>query len=380
MQTSHLKTFFLLLFSFASVHFVSAQKETKSRPVYKGLPVLQSNRDTIAIAVGDYRSSGWIISPQVASDTLRFGSLLPLQASFASDVDSIRYNVGPGESKHFYVKRNNNYAHTVIHNTASRSTLRYNRQCLPDSLQFFFNKDVASVAYYEKVRQQYPIDSCIATAKDDATRVLNLMHWTHLQWKHNGGQAPQKNDALSILEEAKTGKGFPCFAYAEVLRASLNAVGIPTRRLALKTKNVETDQYASGHVVNEAYLRDLKKWVFLDPQEDIMPFLHGKPLNAVELQQILTTHYDKVELRSLSAISKPAYVDFVYPYLYYFDAAFDQRYGEVQKISFGGMTSLMLVPEGSKNPVKAGFYNNQLINYCVYTNCLQDFYKVPSLR
>lgn len=369
-----------LLFIFVTFFLSATAQQMKNRINYKGLPVLQSNKDTLFISVGEYNSNGWIVSPQTPSDSLRFSSLSPLETKFVSDLDSISFKVGPGEARHFYIRLKGKYAHTVIYNTATWSNLSYNQTCLPDTLNFYFDKDYQLVSYFLKLKEQYPVDSCIKNAKDDATRVLILLHWVHTRWKHNGNQAPQKNDALSILEEAKTGKGFPCFAYAEVLRASLNAIGLPTRRLALKTKNVETDQYASGHVVNEVYLSDIKKWAFVDPQEDVMPFLDNKPLNAVEFQKEITKSQDKVELKSLSSINKPAYLSFVYPYLYYFDSNFDQRYGNQTRILFSGKSSLMLVPEGSKNPTRAGFYNNQLINYCIYTSCLIDFYKAPALQ
>ncbi|HEX5654535.1 MAG TPA: transglutaminase-like domain-containing protein [Chitinophagaceae bacterium] len=375
-----MKRLLALLVTCLCIFQAGTAQQTK-RTVYKGLPVLVSTRDTLFIAVGDYKGNGWIVSPQLKSDSLRFASVLTLEAKFVSDLDSISYRVGPGESKQFYIKvKDKDYAHTVIYNRASKSHLKYGSRRLPDSLQFLFDKNYRSVGYYNKLKQQYPIDSCISNAKDDATRVLNLLHWVHVQWKHNGNLAPQKNDAISILEEAKEGKGFPCFAYAEVLRAALNAVGIPTRRLALKTKDVETQRSASGHVANEVYLRDLKKWIFVDPQEDIMPYLHGKPLNAVEFQQAVTRYSDKIELRSLSEINKLNYINFVYPYLYFFDSNFDHRYSEHPKKHYSGMSSMMLVPKGVKNPTRAGFYDDQKIDYCIYTHSLKDFYKAPELK
>jgi hypothetical protein len=375
-----MKTKLPVLLLLLTISMIAFSQTNHKRDRYKGLPVLQSNKDTISVAVGEYRSSRWIISPQLEQDSLPFGSLRPLEAKFITDVDSVSYVVSPGESKHFYVRLKNQYAHTVISNTASWSKLSYIKNSIADTLNFFFDRDYQTVAYYKRMKQQYPVDSVIAGSKDDAERVLRLLHWAHMQWKHNGNQAPQKSDAISILEEAKTGKGFPCFAYAEVLRAALNSVGIPTRRLALKTKNVETDPYASGHVVNEAWLPDQKKWVFIDPQEDIMPYYKGQPLNAVEFQRAVTRFKNKVELKSMSPINVDAYFNFVYAYLYYFDSGFDQRYNGGDRISFAQKSSMMLVPRGSKNPTKAGFYNNQSIDYCIYTNCIADFYKAPVLK
>lgn len=373
----------VFLFVAASLAFATATnaQHAKSREQYKGLPVMRSSVDTISFSVANEGSNRWLLSPDTPADTLGLFSVVPLAVSFQSDADSIRYIVGPGQSHHFYVKCKGRYAHTVIYNRATISVTRYQESCKADSLRFVFNKEVSSVKYYQTMRSLYPLDSCARLGKTDAERVLHVMHWVHRQWKHNGNQSPQKNDALSILDEVRTsGKGFPCFAYAEVLRASLNALGIPTRRLALKTKNVETEQYASGHVANEVYLRDLKKWVFVDPQEDVMPYYKGVPLNAAEFQQAITRYKDQVELRSLSVINKLDYINFAYPYLFYMDAAFDQRYDVPTKQIVAGKTNLMLVPLGARNPGKAGFYNNQVIDYCFYSNCRKAFYQAPAYQ
>lgn len=60
------------------------------------------------------------------------------------------------------------------------------------------------------------------------------MNWVHHQWRHDGGNEPIKNDAISILEEARTGKNFRCVEYGTVVTACLNAVGLNSRVLGLK--------------------------------------------------------------------------------------------------------------------------------------------------
>ncbi|HWR33920.1 MAG TPA: hypothetical protein VN451_10350, partial [Chitinophagaceae bacterium] len=168
----------VFLVSFLKIQFTAAQ-QPNGRTFYKGLEVLQSNKDTLFISVGEYKSNGWIVSPATPEDTLRFSSLDPMDTKFVSDLDSINFKVGPGESIHFFVKLSDKYAHTVIHNTALLATLNYNQKCMPDSFHFCFDKDYQSVSYFQKLKEQYPIDSCIKNAKDDASRVLNLMHWVH---------------------------------------------------------------------------------------------------------------------------------------------------------------------------------------------------------
>ncbi|MDD4190907.1 MAG: hypothetical protein PHI28_06235 [Mangrovibacterium sp.] len=40
----------------------------------------------------------------------------------------------------------------------------------------------------------------------------------------------------------------------------------------------------AGHVVTEAYSKELDEWIFIDPQFNIIPVLNGCPLNGVEFQ------------------------------------------------------------------------------------------------
>jgi len=85
------------------------------------------------------------------------------------------------------------------------------------------------------------------------------------------------NDAISILKEAEEGRQFPCFAFAIVLRDQLNAMGFNARTVYLKSKNARRSKYPPGHVATEVYLNDLKKWVFIDGQFNVLPILDEIP-------------------------------------------------------------------------------------------------------
>lgn len=54
-------------------------------------------------------------------------------------------------------------------------------------------------------------------------------------------------------------KRFRCVEYSIVAAGALNALGIPARTVGLRTKYVETELWSAGHVVAEAYLKDLGK-------------------------------------------------------------------------------------------------------------------------
>ena len=70
------------------------------------------------------------------------------------------------------------------------------------------------------------------------------------------------------------------------------------------------------------------------------------------------------------------YVNWVAKYLFYFDALFDQRIGnEPNYEKINGMTKIMLVPIGEKEPKV--FQRKYKINYSFYSNSLNDFYRKP---
>ena len=240
-------------------------------------------------------------------------------------------------------------------------------------MQFWYEQNNNN-EYLNLLRSKYPIDSLIKDSKTDTERVKSILYWVNKQWRHNGRNEPRKKDAISILEEVKEGKNFRCVEYAIVCSACLNAIGLKARTLGLMTKNVETKKSGAGHVVTEVFLNDLNKWVFIDPQRDAMPVLNGIPLNAVEFQQAIANNFEELEIQS-SKISKKRYIDWIFPYLYYFNIKFDNRLS-VERNTLDGKPILMLVPVGASNPTV--FQNKDKINYAVYTNSLNDFYEPPN--
>ncbi|MBC7807281.1 MAG: transglutaminase domain-containing protein, partial [Akkermansiaceae bacterium] len=75
--------------------------------------------------------------------------------------------------------------------------------------------------------------------------------------------------------------------------------GIPARVVSARAQDVETRRFGAGHVFAEAYLRDQKKWVFLDPQVNVVGEVNGKPLNTVEFRQTFSEPNPKVHYNLL---------------------------------------------------------------------------------
>ncbi|MBS1565506.1 MAG: transglutaminase domain-containing protein [Bacteroidetes bacterium] len=363
------RPWFLVLFSGLSLPAIAQHR-------FKNEPAIQADSVNADISVEKqwYRGK-WRISPEVAHDTFvakLYGS--KGEVVFRTNRDSIRFIMTPGESKSFYIKmKHSGPAHTVI--TAQQfpwDHISYSKNREIQDVQLFY--PAPGAPYFDSLRRRYPIEAVYAGDGTDRDRVLSIMNWVHRRWKHNGGNSPKKNDAISILDEAAAGGRFPCFAYAIVLRDQLAASGFAARVLYLKVKNAETMEGAPGHVVTEVYLTDERKWVFLDGQFNVMPVLNGRALNAVEFQDALSNHYDDVTLASRDQVSKREYTDFVYEYLYYMSTALDSRFlRPEEKYTFEGKTDLMLVPNGAPNLTKMKFFDTK-IDYCLYTHSTRDFY------
>lgn len=243
-------------------------------------------------------------------------------------------------------------------------------------LKFAYEKGYGN-PYLQKLKTDYNLDSIAAPAKNDIERVKLISSWVHNLWQHDGDNQPEKSDAIYILEEVKKGKRYRCVEYGIVTTACLNALGLPSRTLSLKTKDAETTPYGAGHVVMEVFLKDMNKWIMVDPQMDAIPYSEGKPLNAVEFQRAMTEKKDLVIESGDPEFIQGQYEGWIYPYLYYFSYSFDNRENipAAEVIKYNDKTQIMLVPIGAKEPTV--FQLKYPIDYCIYSNSISDFYNIP---
>jgi hypothetical protein len=270
----------------------------------------------------------------------------------------------------------NCYARTSNQPHAS-DTLNFDTGIDPE-IKFAYPDTIDNI-FLRQLRTEYELLKVVEDCKSEIEKVKVLTHWTSIQWKHTSSNRPSKNDALTILKEAKQGKQFRCVEYSYVLCAALNAVGLKSRVLSLKTKDVETRKYGAGHVVVETYLTGLDKWIMADGQFNVIPTLDNLPLNAVEFQKAISKR-DKLTLvdnnGTLKSKSSKKYLGFINEYLYYFDISFDNRIEPVnERLKVKEKAKLMLVPIGAKNP--GLFEVSSKIDYCLYSNSLTDFYRKP---
>ncbi|MEL6135706.1 MAG: transglutaminase domain-containing protein, partial [Bacteroidota bacterium] len=165
----------------------------------------------------DWYKGQWRIAPEVTHDTLKVTCYNPKEAFvFKTDSDSITFDLKPNKAKDFYVQMGKEtYAHTVIEGVPFNSNqLNFGNS---QNVDFEFKYQTGESAYLEDLKRTFPLEF-VDGNMDDTDIVLAVLNWTHTRWKHNGNNSPSKNDAITILNEAKEGQRFPCFAYAIVLR------------------------------------------------------------------------------------------------------------------------------------------------------------------
>lgn len=226
-----------------------------------------------------------------------------------------------------------------------------------------------------QLRELYNLEDVIRDAEDDYAKLRLITGWVQKQWKHNGNNKPSRPDPLTILKEANEGKSFRCVEYARVVAACARALGMPSRALNLKRRDVETAKSGAGHVVAEVWLDQFNKWVFVDGQWGAIPEKDGRPLNAIEFQKSIANDHSKLNIRFARKGNKFRYLIWVAPYLYYFDFDLDQKFFkqkmEPGRIS-GSLGKIMLVPKGANKPKV--FQIKKPITNCNYISNPQIFY------
>jgi hypothetical protein len=87
------------------------------------------------------------------------------------------------------------------------------------------------------------------------------------------------------LDRVDAGERFACVEYAIILSQALNALRIPARRVQLRQANHHIG-FGRGHVVAEAWIDDLDKWVVLDGQNGAYwADAEGVPMALPDLQR-----------------------------------------------------------------------------------------------
>ena len=213
----------------------------------------------------------------------------------------------------------------------------------------------------------------MADCKSEFEKVQVVTKWVSNLWSHDGDNVPEQSDPLFILDSVTNdGEQYRCVEYGVVIAGCLNALDIPSRTIGLKTQDVETREYAAGHVACEAYLKDYGKWVFIDGQWGVIPLMGETPLNAVQLSQVLR-HPEEYE-ESLHFYTflggdeeQKEYCKWILEYLYYLDVT-----GYIKTDSAYQTSDMMLTPLDAESPTV--FQIDYPLEIDIYTHSVPQFY------
>jgi len=224
-----------------------------------------------------------------------------------------------------------------------------------------------------KLRTDFKLDTIVKNATSDFDKVLLVQSWVNSRWKHDRENTPEKNDAYFILKQAEKGERFRCVEYSLVASECLKSLGFKVRNIGLMTKDIDEVNSGGGHAVNEVYVSDLNKWIFIDPQYDIIVTENGLPLNAVELQKAIANKEPIEIINPNKVIEKEEYIEWIGPYLFYFYTSLNKGKVSVWDRIVGNKKQLTLVPKGKKEPKY--FQRIFRLNNMYFTNSTKDFYQ-----
>lgn len=238
---------------------------------------------------------------------------------------------------------------------------------------FTFLWDPPSSYLLTELRERYNLEALITLCQSDLERVQIVCHWVHQRWSHSNRTPPSTSDPLLILRKAEEGVQFSCWEYSLVAAAALTSLGIKARVVDLLSERVDKVSSGENHVVVEAFLNDLRKWVMVDPQWDVVAQLKGVPLNCVEFRTVMERGVKGVSLKPMADNLISHYWEWVKPYLYFIGTFTDQRLNRPHLINRRGHY-ILLVPKGVQAPKTI---QGRILPKLVPTTFIAEFY--PSL-
>jgi len=143
-------------------------------------------------------------------------------------------------------------------------------------------------AKLRELRKEIPLEK-IAGTGSDAARAIALMRWVHSLAKHSPNPPrPKELDAVHLIHLCREkGQRLNCWLFATILNDVYLALGFASRIIHL---NPFAEKPRESHVVTCVYLRDVGRWVFMDP--DMRAYIvddQGMPIGVREVRARLSS-------------------------------------------------------------------------------------------
>lgn len=233
-------------------------------------PTIKANSTSVDIRDGEnFRKDAWTIVPEAKPDVYEVIGK-SRRVTFYTDVDSISYVVNPNDVIDFNILLN------------GKDTAWTQIKCrepyidvLKKAAQYDYS-DKTSIpvfTYQDKnnpdlvaLRKGFNLDS-IAGTGNEVSKVLNLLHWIHSLIPHDGNHDnPTVKNAMNMIAVCKKEqRGLNCRGLATVLNECYLSLGIKSRFITCMPKD---SIFQDCHVINMVWIKDLQKWIWVDPTND----------------------------------------------------------------------------------------------------------------
>ncbi len=144
-----------------------------------------------------------------------------------------------------------------------------------------------SVDYDDKLlvtlKEQYPLQKVVSSARDEWTSQLLLKEWVHKAIP-GGNPRVSARHSLEILKLAAQGESFYCTHYTITYVECALALGWQARKIGVDRKHGSEGMESTHHGVAEVWSNQFGKWVVIDAQSNLHFEKRGIPLSAWEIR------------------------------------------------------------------------------------------------
>ncbi|BCJ92853.1 hypothetical protein acsn021_04220 [Anaerocolumna cellulosilytica] len=150
------------------------------------------------------------------------------------------------------------------------------------TIKYLINDD------YKDLLETYKLKEIVGNTEGDFNKAINLLKWISSNVYHYGNYKNHITNTAMDLFEYSFGKGeaygINCRSLSLALTECLLAIGIKARTVYI----MPFSPYDfDNHVVCEAFISEINKWVMLDPTYNLYATFNNIPLNILELRSLL---------------------------------------------------------------------------------------------
>jgi hypothetical protein len=285
------------------------------------LPIIKATSKKVDVRDGDnFKKGYWNISPDLKPDVYTTSSKRK-EVTFYTDKDSISFTINPHKKYNFIILLNDKdsaftqikYEHEVYipeYLDILKKASKYNFDDKREITKFTYTPEDDPDLMV--IRREFKLDS-ITGKGNEVSQILNLMHWVHNSFPHDGTKDTPDFTSISDLMTTcvQYHKTLNCGILAEVLNECYLSLGFKSRRVICLPKD-STD--FDCHSINSVFSRTLNKWIWIDPTNDAYVMNEkGELLSIAEVRERLVNNKPLIlspeaNLNHLNSVTKEFYL------------------------------------------------------------------------